>query len=382
MSLTQYDLHPEHVWLEIPRQLELSTSPPAGLHPAVQTCTDLNQICEAVILPYMHEFLPHVSRFNLQDELWSLGLNGIGLESDQVRLVFLCSEAWDLDALQVPQEWVDIPDFVADYYVAVQVDLEDAWVRLWGGTTHKTLKEQGHFNAGRRTYTLERSFLTEALSSIWLQQKHFPQTARRGEVLPLVAPNLDQLTQAWDTMNAPLSLLALRQIAFPVWASILTRPEWRQRAIAHLNPTHQFSPDPIVQLSQWFDHQFEQGWQAINQLINPELVGAFMDTQIKRAKLIDLGVELLGCQVTLMMTVSATEQGMSVQASVYPTGEQLVLPPNLQLQILDEAGNIFKAVTSRSDDEFIRYRFDAEMGDRFTIQVVLGSACIAEQFQI
>ena len=107
-----------------------------------------------------------------------------------------------------------------------------------------------------------------------------------------------------------------------------------------------------------------------------------MDTQIKRAKLIDLGVELAGCQVSLMMTIASTEQGMSVQASVYPTGEQSVLPPHLQLQILMESGEMFKAVTSRSDDEFIRYRFEAATGDRFVIQVTLGAACVSESFQV
>lgn len=384
MSLTPYDLNPTHVWLEIPEQLNHPVEVTNSASAQTESLTRLNQMCKAVILPYLQEYLPEADVPAIQKDLWSLGVNGIGVEAGSMRLALIPSEAWDLEGVQVPQEWVDSPDLAADYFVAVQVDLEEGMVRLWGVTTHKTLKEQGQLIARNRSYILERDRLTETLNRLWLQRQYFPQAELRGDVAALPAPSLDDLTQAWDILSELPLLFSSRRIGFNTWASILANAQWRQRAIAITHGHQQsttLSPQG-VQLSQWVNHRFDKGWQAINELIAPHLVGAFMDTQIKRAKLIDLGVELAGCQVSLMMTIAAIDEGMSLQASVYPTGEQLTLPPNLHLRILTEAGEVFKEITSRSDDEFIRYRFDAAKGDRFIIQVALGSACITESFQI
>lgn len=378
--MNPYDLTPDHVWLELPEPLILSNETTGTLSPQIEDLMALNQICETVVLPHFREYFPNAMVLDQQQELWQLGLNGVGIESDNFRFVCLPSKAWDLDGVQVPKEWVDSPDLAADYFVAVQVDLEEGRLRLWGVTTHKTVKEEGQLIPRNRTYRLAREQLTETLNILWLQQKYFPETPVRGEVAALTAPNLDELTHAWDLLRETPLPFAARCISFTTWASILRNQQWRQHAIALSQPQ---PPAPqTIQLSQWLNHQFEQGWQAINELIAPQLVGAFMDTQIKRVKLIDLGVELGGCQVSLMMTISATESGINLQASVYPTGERLTLPPDLHLKILTDAGDVFKEVISRSDDEFIRYRFDASMGDRFTIQVSLGTASVSEAFQV
>ena len=382
MSQTPYELNPDHIWLKIPQELDPHTGDKPVLLASTQYQRQVNQICLAVILPYLKEYFADAQVIDAQADLWGLGVNGIGVETEGLRFTFLPSDAWDLDTLQVPQEWVDIPEWVADYYVAVQVDQEEGMVRLWGLTTHKTLKQQGAYSARARTYTLKRDVLAENLNGVWLQQTYFPNTELREEVLPWVAPSLDELLEAWQVLGDTPHPFVHRQIGFATWVGILTHPQWRQQALTLLSPAPESKLVSAVRLSQWFSHRFEAGWLGINQLIAPQLVGAFMDNQIKRAKLIDLGVELAGCQVSLMMTIAKTEQGMSLQASVYPMGEQLFLPSNLKLQILTETGEVFKEVTSRSDDNFILYRFDAVTGDRFTVQVAFGDACVSESFQV
>jgi len=37
----------------------------------------------------------------------------------------------DLTKRMVPQEWVDIPEWAADYYLAVQVNPDSGWLRIW-----------------------------------------------------------------------------------------------------------------------------------------------------------------------------------------------------------------------------------------------------------
>jgi hypothetical protein len=69
-------------------------------------------------------------------------------------------------------------------------------------------------------------------------------------------------------------------------------------------------------------------------------------------------------------------------ATVYPTGETSTLPPHLKLTILTETGQVFREVIATDNDEFIRYRFDAELGDKFFIEVALESARVTEYLQV
>lgn len=140
-----------------------------------------------------------------------------------------------------------------------------------------------------------------------------------------------------------------------------------------------------VNLIQWFSGVFEEGWQAVNKVISPQLRPAFMNLAVKqeRCKLVDIGLDLAGHSVALIMTVEQlSEEGFSVWVQVYPTGNQRSLPPHLNLAILDESGAVFKEVTARSDDECIRYKFEAESGDKFGVKVALGDASVTENFQL
>lgn len=69
--------------------------------------------------------------------IWEV-VNGTAIGIGETRIV-LIPEAMDTDEYEVQAEWVDIPSWAADYYLAVQVNSEDCWLRIWGYTTHKKL---------------------------------------------------------------------------------------------------------------------------------------------------------------------------------------------------------------------------------------------------
>ncbi|NEO16148.1 MULTISPECIES: DUF1822 family protein [unclassified Moorena] len=145
----------------------------------------------------------------------------------------------------------------------------------------------------------------------------------------------------------------------------------------------------VVKLLEWLKGNFELGWQSVNDLLSPQqLRPAFRNTeyQQQRAKpidLFDLGLELAGNPVVLIITVGKIDkETASVRAQVYPRGETLTLPANLKLSVLTATGDIFTEVTARSNDEFIQYQFNAQQGDDFGIQVSLGEASVTERFQV
>lgn len=58
-----------------------------------------------------------------------------------------------------------------DSDLAVQVNFDDRWLRVWGYATHQQLKNEGRYNEVERTYSLEREDLIEDLNIIWVRQK-------------------------------------------------------------------------------------------------------------------------------------------------------------------------------------------------------------------
>jgi hypothetical protein len=162
-----------------------------------------------------------------------------------------------------------------------------------------------------------------------------------------------------------------------------------------------------VNLSRWFENVFEAGWQSIEALLgtNQEnLAFSFRSAselsehQVKRAKLINLGLQLGSQSVALLVALalakrdevqpaygiaSEAEQKVGILVQVHPVGGETNLPPNLRLALLSEAGDILQDVQSRSQDNYIQLkRFRGSPGECFNIQVAFGDASMTETFVI
>jgi hypothetical protein len=152
-----------------------------------------------------------------------------------------------------------------------------------------------------------------------------------------------------------------------------------------------------VNLSQWMANIFETGWQTIESLLNPgeaDLAFSFRsaestvmtdpelpDVGIKRGKLIDLGLQLAGHPVALIVELTPeSEQRRNILLQVHPAGNRLYLPPSLQLTVLDESGSIFLEAQARSADNYIQLQFRGLPGEEFSVRVALGDASIIEDF--
>jgi hypothetical protein len=91
--------------------------------------------------------------------------------------------------------------------------------------------------------------------------------------------------------------------------AVIVNSNWRKILITR----RQKSP---VKLTNWFTDNFPIDWQSILNFSSLSLVPAFKNTEIKRIK--DLGVELLGNSLALMITIAKTQEIFSLQATVYP----------------------------------------------------------------
>lgn len=142
---------------------------------------------------------------------------------------------------------------------------------------------------------------------------------------------------------------------------------------------------PLVNLSQWFEHVFEAGWQAVEALLNPEpteLTFSFRNAlSIRRCKLIDLGT--VGQSVAVIVAITQeSEQEIDISVEVQPSKDHIYLPSNLQLMLLDEDGDAVIDAHARSDNKTIQLEFGGEPGDRFSVKVALGDVSVIEDFVI
>lgn len=154
----------------------------------------------------------------------------------------------------------------------------------------------------------------------------------------------------------------------------------------------------LVKLSQWLQNIFEPGWSPIEALLGRKDAslafsfrrGDFGETEsnhpegaIKRAKLIDLGMQLAGHQVAVIVGLRPESNlKTAILLQVHPTNNQIYLPPLLQLIVFDESGAIFLQAQARRADNYIQLQFSGKPGEQFSVKVSLGDFNITENFVI
>lgn len=152
-----------------------------------------------------------------------------------------------------------------------------------------------------------------------------------------------------------------------------------------------------VNLSQWLVNIFDGSWQTVESLLNPEqftpafrmrsadktTIASNNSPTISRAKSINLGVQIANQPFALVIDfTSVDESKKDIRLQVHPSGNQIYLPPALQLIVLDETGLVFLEAQARSVDNYIQLQFSGLPGEKFSVKVALGEASITEDFVI
>jgi Protein of unknown function (DUF1822) len=154
----------------------------------------------------------------------------------------------------------------------------------------------------------------------------------------------------------------------------------------------------LVKLSQWVTGIFETGWQTLESLWNQlELTQAYAfrgsesleasisnETEfIRRAKLIDLGIQIANQPVMLIVELSPqTNEQTSIRLQLHPASNQVYLPAEVKLTVLDDTGAVFLEAQARSADNYIQLQLRGEPGEKFSVRVALNDTGVTEHFVI
>ncbi|MBN4005272.1 DUF1822 family protein [Nostoc sp. LPT] len=169
--------------------------------------------------------------------------------------------------------------------------------------------------------------------------------------------------------------------------------------IDHIWQLRQSPVNSLVNLSQWFAGIFETGWETIESLWNvPELRPTYAfrgietleldvlkqpESITKRAKVIDLGIQIHNQPVMLIVEISPEkDQQTSIHLQLHATGNQIYLPPGVHLTVIDSSGAIFLDAQSRKSDNYIQLQFRGEPTEQFSVRVALDNTSITEYFRI
>lgn len=393
-------IYSEHLWLEFTdsdlQQAEAATknySNQTGRNYAKIAC-----LCVNLLVKYIRN-LGLSANFTSPGKIACEVVNGTAIEL-QKRLVLIPSDAIDTDDFGVPQEWVDIPSWAADYYLPVQVDFTEKYIHIWGFVSRRSLKAKGEYDAISRTYYLEQDDVIASLDLLWVALDYPDE---KGEVGLLTLLSDDDAKALIEQLSQPSLYSPRLEVKFEQWGALLDQQVWLeklyQRRIERVEPQ-------LVQLGKWFDGVVEAGWQTIEDWLNAKTLtptfrskkvrGIGLDTleKVKRAiaqlysshsfalplnleperalvhlmqtteddttcwqaaeylwaidphhpdaairRVMDLGIQLMGNPVALMVAVlRKPDNRIGVLLRAYPTGSHNKLPAGLQLLGVNENG--------------------------------------------
>lgn len=377
-------------------------------NPTAQYHAQINQICLEQTQVWLTEIgissNPTFSPTQIAS-IWDV-VNGCALNIDNRRLILIPSDQLDRDELRVPQEWVDIPAWLGDYYLAVQIDLETNIMNIWGFISHRTLRETGTYNALDRTYSIDSDFLIADLDSLSIAQILELQEITTVPPLPSLALDRSQSLIGQLSHHSPYS--PRLEIDFNTWASLLSNNNLREQLYQRRLQVAkiQSNATPPLNLSNWLKQEFSQaliqGWGIVNDImskpvdilrsadiyrsvktIRSEDNMAFGNNTIERAKLINLQYQLQETNVVMLIALQPqdTSDLVTVSVQIHAAPGSLTLPPQLKLSYITDEGEELQAVIARSQDSVILLpKFTCDVGTTFNLQLQLNGASQIEKF--
>jgi hypothetical protein len=352
----------------------------------------LNRVCLHEFLNWIRAEVPQAHPWMPSDTLpavWDV-VNGTAVMVGTTRLVLIPTEVIDDDELEVPQEWVDIPSWAGDYYLAVQVKPESGWMRIWGYATHQELKSIGHYDPSDRTYSLDTEQLTRDLNAFWLTFQLCSTESARAALLPLPQLAPAQAENLIQRLGNPAVMFPRLTVPFSLWGALLEQETWRQQLFQYRTGI-QPSTSTIVRLGAWLQGNFTAAWQAIEAVLSPQQTAIAWRNdpaseptafEVSRVKVLELGAQPGDEQIALVIGIKPTiESSVLIGLQICPTGDNLLLPDPIQIRLLDAAGREV-GQASAAVTEIIQLQFEGCSGEQFQVEIISGNHHLIQEFEI
>ncbi|MDF2388918.1 DUF1822 family protein [Nostoc ellipsosporum NOK] len=200
-------------------------------HPTSGYQAYLNELCLGAVLPWLREdFTPQAKVWpntTALSSFWEL-VSGTAITIDATRLILVPSETIDLSEFRVPQEWVDLSNWAGDYYLAVQIEPDESYVRVWGYCTHAQLKTKGNYDASDRTYVVDASDIITDISVLAVAWEFCADEATRYAIPEIPTLPQAQAQNLIARLANPEIINPRLAIPFQLWGGLIAHGGWRQ----------------------------------------------------------------------------------------------------------------------------------------------------------
>jgi Protein of unknown function (DUF1822) len=379
-------LEPQKIWLRIDSEVIDRIQPDPNRYSSSTGLTnaELNRLCLNRFQSWLDEMeIVHTSSFTDEEStsIWDV-VTGCAIEVGKTRLILIPSEDLDRDELRIPQEWIDLPNWLGDYYLGLQIDRDAGTMNIWGFASHNSIQQRGEYNHRDRTYSLNGNLLVTNLEIIWLAQE---LGANERAIVPeLPALDLDSALALIKEISIPSAYSPRLKSSFLQWGGLLNNANLRSQLYQTRlqRATIERAPKPSFCLSDWLKAEFTNALASGWQTYRPALGITRNQNTIELAKLINLQLDLQQEPVVLLIClVPENKERMRVLVQVHPGISSRCLPPQLQLSYIDEHGATLRTVTARSNDDCIQLpSFTCPIGMEFNIQLQLHQARVIERF--
>ncbi|MDL5052073.1 DUF1822 family protein [Oscillatoria laete-virens NRMC-F 0139] len=152
-----------------------------------------------------------------------------------------------------------------------------------------------------------------------------------------------------------------------------------------LDYLHQADQPEPVKLTQWLSDAVESGWRTLEELLQPQQTGFAFRYRCKksatRGKLLNL--EKGNEQIILLLEVQPEDsKEIKISVEIYPGNGHPYLPSNLQLMVLDAEGKAVMEAQARNSNKNIQFEFNGEVGEQFSVKVMLDDVSVSQAFII
>jgi Protein of unknown function (DUF1822) len=335
----------ETIWLD-PAQFEQAR---ALASPSVSEACQWQMYLNALALLGFEQWLhKHASNHSVDR---TQCINDIGaiynLKVDEFKLTLIAKEHVLDELAEIPRAAIAQPERVAHFYVLLEISEEQEQMTI-----------RGFLRCDRLMHDLN------PVNQQPLQDGYYH--------IPLSAfdPDPNHLLYYCDFLDPA---------AIPLPALSIAREAMLETA---------FWQETRIELGQWLQDVFAEGWQAIDNLVNPEAYLALSPRNqgkgAKRGKLIDLGMQLQGQSTVLLLNITEdTEENLSVLVQLHPAGQERYLPQKITLTLLSQSGETLQEVRSRTQDNYIQLKsFKGQSGTPFSIMISLGDIFLLENFEL
>jgi hypothetical protein len=229
---TLTEIYPEHIWIDLSKtvqfEFKLSAEQLRDRDYHLSRMVAVKKWLSEVFDLKIKSVFPCSFGGKKNLEFISQLVNGFALQVGKTRLVFIPSQSIDLTEIKIPQEWVDLPTWVGDYYVPIQVDLEGQYLHLWTFISHYNLKNNCEFDPVFRNYEISDSAGSKNLDVLFTAcELHSlgeltPKRAKIDPVAILSTVDANELIKQLQQHRAGFS--PRLEFSSSSWGSILNDP--------------------------------------------------------------------------------------------------------------------------------------------------------------